>query len=121
MTVIAAMDCDDHLLMGADTLATEELGTRANTSKLCVLPDRPVVFSFAGSVDIGFGFRDWVNAYEWPECPTWARFTDLAIYEPQCRICCSVCWIGRGSTWSSSATAQVGSTSNPFPCPRCNL
>lgn len=81
MTVIAAMDCGDYLLMGADSLVTEDAGLRVKHKKLSVLHEVPVAFGFSGDAGVGFQFRDWMLAQPWSSAVTWPEFIATAGHE----------------------------------------
>lgn len=81
MTVIAAMDCGDYLLMGSDSLVTEETGIRVVRQKLCISTHGQVACGFAGSEGMGNQFQDWFLSYQFPPGMTWPEFGDVAIRE----------------------------------------
>jgi hypothetical protein len=81
MTLIAALDCGDHLLIGADSLITDTAGVRQVGQKMCSLGDRPLAWGFAGDEGIGMEFDRWVQSYALSSDTSWHAFADAAIRE----------------------------------------
>jgi hypothetical protein len=81
MTIIAALDAGDHLLLASDSMMTEATGIRITRQKLDILPNLPFAWGFSGDAGIGNQFRDWLMSWTWPADATWRGVADAAIEE----------------------------------------
>lgn len=81
MTVIAALDCNDHVLMAADSMVTEAGGIRRTTPKMAYREDKPLVWGWSGDEGIGRDFDRWMTTYQWSESASWQDVADAAIAE----------------------------------------
>jgi hypothetical protein len=81
VSLIAALNCHDHLLLAADSLITESNGVRMTCQKLDFMTDRAMAWGFAGSEGIGLAFGKWLKSWEWPSDATWDVVSDRAAEE----------------------------------------
>jgi hypothetical protein len=76
MTIIAAMDCEEYVLLASDSEVTEAGGIKVSKEKIYFLSDRPIAWGTAGDEGIGLRFNEWIQTYRWTASTTWAEFVD---------------------------------------------
>jgi ATP-dependent protease HslVU (ClpYQ) peptidase subunit len=81
MTIIATLDCDDHLLLAADSQVTDSSGYKLTKQKLDSIDSQRVAWGFAGNESVGYQFGDWLRAWNWPSDATWKAVIDASIEE----------------------------------------
>ena len=81
MTLIAALDCGDHLLFATDSMVTESAGLTFAMRKTNVHREARIAWGFAGDEGIGRRFNTWMNEYPIGEGATWQSVSDAAIEE----------------------------------------
>jgi len=80
MTVIAAMDCGDYLLLAADSEISHDGEVRSFQKNLAVLDGTSIAWGFSGAEELALEFGHWLNAYSWTTAD-WRKFKDDAADE----------------------------------------
>jgi proteasome beta subunit len=77
VTIIAALRCDDGLLLASDSEVSDGVLTWQQ-NKLDTLDDRPLAWGYSGAEDIGVEFGAWLRVQDWTAIHDWRAFRDAA-------------------------------------------
>ena len=76
MIVLATFREPDSIVIAADSLRTEDDGSKSSVQKLWLLRIPPIAWGFSGDSEVGLPFTDWLTEQEWPETLCWSDFIE---------------------------------------------